>query len=73
MCRNEEGSVLGYISFIRNRIVPLLLDASIEKNNLENLIKIYKPNFLWVPNDIINKFNFDDIVFEESGYSLFKN
>lgn len=72
LCRNEEGSVLGYISFILNGVVPLLLDASIEKNSLENLINIYKPNFLWVPNDIINKFNYRDIVFAESGYSLLK-
>jgi long-chain acyl-CoA synthetase len=72
LCRNEEGSVLGYISFILNGVVPLLLDASIEKNSLESLKKIYKPNFLWVPNDIINKFNYEDIVFAESGYSLLK-
>ncbi len=72
LCRNEEASVLGYVSFIINRTVPLLLDASIEKKTLENLIKIYKPNFLWIPNDIVNKFNFEDIVFSELGYSLLR-
>ena len=70
LCRNEQGSVLGYISFILNRTVPLLLDASIEKDALDNFIKIYKPNFLWVPDDIINDFNFEDIIFSEHGYSL---
>lgn len=52
LCRNEIGSVLGYVSFIENRVVPLLLAASIDKELLSHLLEVYKPSFLWVPDDI---------------------
>jgi len=70
LCKNEEASVLGYISFILNKIVPILLDSSIELNRLQKLIKTYQPNYLWLPNTVANKYNFNNTILEFLGYSL---
>lgn len=51
LCRNEIGSVLGYTAFINNGIVPVMVNSHLEENLLVNLLKIYQPEFLWVPED----------------------
>ncbi len=51
LCRSCYGSVLGYVSFLNHRVVPVLLDAGMERELLWNLICLYKPQYLWVPED----------------------
>jgi len=70
LCDNTSGSLCGYYSFIINRIVPLMLDASIDKELLNNLIKIYKPNYLWLSNSLLYLFSDYDVKFTEFKYSL---
>lgn len=48
LCLNEIGSVLGYVSFINHGVVPVMLSAHIEKDLLQNLLDIYRPEYLWV-------------------------
>ena len=48
-CRNEAGSVLGYVTFLRYHIVPVLLNAEIETELRQQLIGIYEPAFLYLP------------------------
>lgn len=49
LCKNEIGSILGYISFLENKVVPLLLDASKDAELLDTSLDIYKPNYIWMP------------------------
>ncbi|MBQ8951043.1 MAG: AMP-binding protein [Eubacterium sp.] len=49
MCRNELGSILGYVSFLEHGVVPVLLSASIDKELLNHLLEVYKPSFIWSP------------------------
>jgi acyl-coenzyme A synthetase/AMP-(fatty) acid ligase len=51
LSKNHIGSLCGYLSFISNRVVPLLLDSSISWELLKQLIAIYKPRYLWLPTD----------------------
>ncbi|MGN0605357.1 MAG: AMP-binding protein [Oscillospiraceae bacterium] len=51
LCRNTTGSVAGYVSFVNNNIVPMLLSSSIDKDMLYNIMKIYKPAYLWIPKE----------------------
>jgi long-chain acyl-CoA synthetase len=51
LSKNHIGSLCGYLSFITNRVVPLLLDSSIPWELLKQLIEIYKPKYLWLPAD----------------------
>lgn len=49
MCQNSIGSAVGYSSFVNNGIVPVLLNAHLEKELLRELVNNYKPQYLWVP------------------------
>jgi len=70
LCENTIGSLCGYFSFINNGIVPLMLDASINIDLLNNLIKIYDPNYLWLNNSMLGFYPDNIIIYSEYNYSL---
>ena len=70
LCENSVGSLGGYFSFINNRIVPLMLDATIDKDLLDNLICIYEPNYLWISNSLLELYGDYEVRFSEFDYSL---
>lgn len=72
LCRNAIGSIVGYVSFMNERIVPLLLNAGIEKSFLENLLSVYSPRYIWLPEE--NAATFEDMerVYECYDYVLLK-
>lgn len=72
LCRNEIGSILGYVSFINNGIVPVLLNSHLEEELLNNLLKTYEPSFLWVPKDQVGSFEGMESVHEAYDYVLLK-
>lgn len=49
LCENSIGSVFGYVGFINNRIVPVLLNRHLEREMLDHLLEIYCPAYLWMP------------------------
>lgn len=72
LCSNELGSLLGYVAFINNRMVPLLLDANLDRDLLANLIETYKPDYLWLPDKMKDEFPQFSPVSSLWGYSLLK-
>lgn len=72
LCRNEIGSVLGYTAFINNGIVPVMVNSHLEEMLLENLLKTYQPEFLWVPKDQTVKFDGMTVEHEAHNYVLLK-
>lgn len=72
LCTNSIGSIAGYVAFINSGIVPVLLNAHLEKELLDNLLSIYCPSFLWVPDEIINYFPDFSIKCSFLGYHLIK-
>lgn len=71
LSENKIGSLLGYTSSLSNKIVPLILSAKTEKGLYENLRDMYKPEYLWVPNEMVEELKYE-IVFSDYGYSLVK-
>lgn len=49
LCSNTVDSIVGYISFLNNKIPALLLDTEINTEALENLLSIYTPRYIWKP------------------------
>lgn len=49
LCTNSIPSVAGYISFIQNDFPVLLLDAKKSDEQLQHLLEIYTPNYIWRP------------------------
>ncbi len=70
LCQNTLGSLCGYVSFISNNVVPLMLDGSIDKELLNELIKEYAPEYLWLPSERHEEFEGTYIHFSNLGYSL---
>jgi long-chain acyl-CoA synthetase len=72
LLQNTIGSLCGYVSFISNSIVPAMLDSNIASGFLEELIKTYKPTYLWLPDNRVNEFANYEVVFSKYNYSLVK-
>ena len=72
LCRNEIGSVLGYVAFINNGIVPVMVNSHLEENLLMNLLNVYKPEFIWIPADMVDGFPKMTAVYKAYDYILLK-
>lgn len=72
LCSNEVGSLLGYISFLNNRIVPVLVDANLSLDLLNALIDTYRPDYLWLPRTKTGDFSNFISLYEAAGYVLVK-
>lgn len=72
LCQNTIGSLAGYLSFVTNNVVPLLLDASMDHGLLMNLINIYKPQFMWLPDERLRDFKQGEIVYSGDEYRLIR-
>ncbi len=72
MCSNTVGSVLGYVSFMQHRIVPVLLNAHMDRELLGSLMEKYCPAYLWMPDAMAEEFGQFQQVYQSQGYSLLK-
>lgn len=73
MCRNEAGALAGYAAFIESGVVPLLLNAGMDRELFDNFLEIYKPAYLWLPAEMTGTFCDFDEIYGVYGYSLLKN
>ena len=69
LCRNEIGSILGYVGFINNGMVPLLLNSHLESGLLDKLLSVYEPAYLWIPKDQVDQFDMK-CIYETYDYCL---
>lgn len=49
LCTNTYASLLGYLTFLHNRIVPVMLDANLDLELLAELYEKYSPKYIWAP------------------------
>ena len=66
ICMNTYASVAGYVGFLKKGAVPILLSHSIDMDLFQNLINIYKPQYIWCPEDFLPQRGF----FESERYKL---
>lgn len=48
-CTNTPGMLCGYLACLRAGAVPLMLDAGLDRQRIDELIEIYHPDLLWQP------------------------
>lgn len=72
LCKNAVGSVVGYVSFLNAGIVPALLNASLERGLLDNLLLTYQPKYLWIPNEQKDSFAGMECIYTSYEYCLLK-
>tara|TARA_Y100000590_G_C15712527_1_gene1010777 strand:+ start:1097 stop:2449 length:1353 start_codon:yes stop_codon:yes gene_type:complete len=71
ICDNEFGFLSGYISFLNLRFSQLLIDNDISEKYLLNIIKIYKPKYIFAPKQK-SIFLEKRIIFENKNYKLYE-
>lgn len=71
LAENKIGSLLGYTAALSNRIVPLILSSKTEAGLFDHLFKMYRPEYLWLPDELVGKFTYK-VVFSAWSYSLVK-
>ena len=70
LCRNVIGSLASYVACLDNKIVPLLLDASLADELYSNLQDTYKPQYIFMPVELAKAS--DRVIFEKNGYVITK-
>ena len=53
VCSNNIESVVGYVGFLRNRIVPILINPDIDKELYSSLENTYQPAYVWAPGNFV--------------------
>ena len=71
-CSNSLESLIAYISCMRYHIVPLLLNRDIDTGTLDNLVSVYRPQYLFFPQDRCAIFEDKEILLTKNGFSLLK-
>lgn len=72
LCSNTVGALAGYISFIKNGWVPVMLDARKDICMLQNLIVCYHPMYIWEPSAIIQSLDGYSNMFSYKNYTLLR-
>jgi len=72
LCRNEIGSLVGYVGFLNAKIVPLMLKADLDDELLGHCLETYKPDYIYVPVDLKTRFSNYKCVYEKLDYLLLK-
>ena len=72
LCENTIAAMSGYVAFVENKIVPIMVDGAIDKEFLRNICTIYDPEYIWLSSDRTDLTANRDIVFSFGNYSLIK-
>ena len=72
LCNNNVETISGYIAFLKSDCVIMLLDEKISNLNLNKLISIYKPEFIFLKKRKINFLNNYGSICSFKNYELIK-
>lgn len=75
-CKNTIGSVFLYLTCLNRGIVPLLLDPHLDQGLIKQLIRLYQPDYLALPEEMTLPVELSDgehvtIVLKTEGYQVF--
>ena len=70
LLNNSIGSFIGYTSFLQLKFVQLILSSEINEKFLRYYIKIYKPKYLWIPNNKMGLFQKKRVILSIFDFSL---
>ena len=70
---NSIPSILGYVSFLKNNHITLIMDKNFDKKYLENIIKIYCPKYIFSPGTLFSKKTTLKKIYKIDNFTLFKN
>lgn len=69
LCENTLGSLVGYVACMVKKIPQVLLDSSKDWESVQQLISVYRPEYIWTPKILIEKIG-GTTLYQYHGYSL---
>ncbi len=73
ICSNSIESLLGYIGFLRGKIVSLMINYDMKIELLKELLDLYRPEYIWIPEELEKEFDSCcDKVYKYGKYVLLK-
>lgn len=72
LCSNTAASLIGYVGFHQNSIVPLLLAEKIDQELFQTLVDVYHPQYIWASKRAADKTAKFEKVLEIKDYALYK-
>ncbi|MBD5549114.1 MAG: AMP-binding protein [Lachnospiraceae bacterium] len=72
LCENSNDVIKSYLAFIANEVIPILISKDTSMEIVKDLINSYQPNFVLVPNDIVNLENLNSVVLSFDTCKLFR-
>ncbi len=66
LCSNTIPAIIGYVAFVQKGVATVMLDAEKDTDLLNNLLAIYRPNYVWTPKGKIS----GKILFAHHHYDL---
>lgn len=69
---NIFESVIGYIAFVKNNNILILLDKSFEKKFVEKMIKNYKPSYIYKPKSYFLRNSKNERLYNGEKYELLR-
>lgn len=70
MCSNSFESIVGYVGFLRNGIVPVLINQFTDNELLNQLEEQYRPQYLYYPTEKLTQTQLDNKVAEFVDYTI---
>ena len=67
---NSPGALIGHLGSINHNHVPLLLSAKLDRELADELIRSYKPDWLWLPDSLISNYPDWSPQVRSRGYAL---
>lgn len=72
-CTNTVGSVTGYLAFLNAKVVPVMVDAGINEELAQSLLERYQPDYLYVPDQLLERYGQHTQLYAADGYHLLQN
>lgn len=57
VCENCYESILGYVGFLRGRIVSVMVNDGVDQELFQNLLNLYKPKYIWLSKEKAKSFD----------------
>ncbi|WP_313994571.1 AMP-binding protein [uncultured Selenomonas sp.] len=70
LARNSPAAIAGYVGFVQNGIVPVMIDAALDAGLLTTLRAAYRPGYAWVPAECAGVFGTAREILRKDEYVL---
>lgn len=70
LCKNTLSSIVGYVGALNANIPTLLLDGHRDAEYVRGYTENFKPEYLWMPKDMLSAFPKEDVIYVFADYCL---